>query len=249
MEALRFPYRGVNGISGENHWWWEATARGASWNRSLGSQQLQSVGINGADFGVVQTGGPYVDLNGTTEYLYYTNLGWQHFGANSAIVWGWVNPTAWTTDRTIFSKWHTNQYSWDLLWYNVPANYSFIVSPVAGGAGTASVDSTQTTAGLGDWTFVMGFFDPSTLMKIYVAKATDDELVTDRNVVAIPAAGANTTADFMIGATGQTGVAVGSYWSGKIGIGNYWLIVPGTEALIDAWAAYLFHLTKPHYRG
>lgn len=251
--ALKWPYRGVDSPTtaqpvGSPTWWWRANGRAQSWENANGYNVLSTGGMFNADFFVLPTGGPYGDFDGAAEYVYYADASWQHFGTQSALVWTWSRPDGTGSDEVVIGKWRSvgaNQRSW-LFLFSAADQFRWLIS--TDGTAVTTLNSTVTRTA-GEWHFFLGYFNPSTLMKNYHALATDGSLSTTRLAAGVPVQAFDSNADFMLGANGISGVTVANYLDGGIGVGGYWQGVPTTESLIDAWAEWLFHWTKPAYGG
>lgn len=200
--------------------------------------------ITAADYFATTYGGPYVNLDGATEYLSIADAAWQEGGADELFVWHWVNgQTLAGADRVICSKYNTavNQ-SWRLYWNNAAGAFRFSTSAV----GNADTEVTSTYAETtGTWYFVAGYFQPGTLMRICVGAATDTDLTIDSLAAGIPANLFNGNAALAIGCSYAAGVAA-SWWNGFIGVGGAQFNVPATN--INAYARRLFGLTQKIYQ-
>jgi hypothetical protein len=200
--------------------------------------------IASGDYAATDYGGPYVNLNGTTEYLSIADAAWQETTIWGFLVWHWVYAnTLIGSDRVIAAKYNTaaNQ-SWRLYWNNAAG--AFRLSTSAGGAADTEVTSTYAES-TGEWYFVAGYFEPNTLMRVYVGTPDDPDLTIDSLAVGVPASVFDGNAALSIGCSYAAGVA-GSFWDGYIGIGSQRANVP--SASIDAYVRRLFGLTKEIYQ-
>jgi len=212
-----------------------------------GSQQLTAPNIGFSDWAATANGGPYVNLDGATEALYVTDAAWQEATTDTLFVWHWCNPASLAATIAIASKYDTNgnNCSW-LLHYATTANFRWLTNAGGVPAGNITVTSTYAAVAIDTWYFVAGYFQASTLMRIWVGAATDDELTVDSLVVAVPANVFNGSAPLGIGTAFNNAPVLLFPWNGLIGGDAGRISVPA--ASINGYAARLFHLTRYFYR-
>jgi len=189
-------------------------------------------------------GGPYAIFNGTDEYLYHGNQSWQETGAEEFFVWSWCYATSVANAMTIAAKFDTaggNWRSWRLWYQQGVTEFTFSVSATGLAGSAVDCASTYGAPSTSTWYFVAGYFQPSTLLRIYVGANTDTTLTIDSVVAAVPANTYNGGADLTIGAQGNPSV----YWAGRIGQVALRANVP--VAYIDEHANMLFHMTRDFY--
>jgi len=204
--------------------------------------------ISAADYGAAslpdEYGGPYVSLDGSSEYYSIADAAWQEAGTSQIFTWRWVLITSLAADQTIIGKWDAtggNWRSWK-LWYSTTAG-AFRFTTNATGLVAADVHVTSTYAeAISTWYFVGGFFKASTQMSVYVGAATDATLTVDDLLVGVSASVFDGGAALTMGASGDPT----HYLGGRIGVGNT-RFVTGAATYIDAYAARLFHLTRQFY--
>lgn len=157
---------------------------------------------------------------GNSEYLYavdaspYDILGTEayvHTSYQGLTIGAWVYFDAIGQDHGLIGKWSVAAGNRSYLLYVSSGNiFTFLVSV----NGTDIIQVTHTTTAAADqWYFVVGRYDPSTEVKIWV----NDIAVI--NTTSIPAALHNGNADFQIGAYGTNGVSVDDYMEGKVSCG------------------------------
>jgi len=210
--------------------------------------------INFSDYAATPNGGPYVTLDGATQYYYRGDAVWNESTTNPFLVWFWAYTTDTTTEKTLTCKWDTwggnNRRSWRLYLTGtaVPAGtnvFGFQCNDTGLLGGGLSVASTLAPTN-NTWYFVGGYFEPSTLQVIAVGAATDTTLTYTSATSSVPnqlfdgAPGS----DMYIGAL--KGAAAYDYWPGKIGIGLARANVP--SARIQGHMARLFQATKWFYQ-
>jgi hypothetical protein len=185
-----------------------------------GELALTNNNIGDVDFGVTGNGGPYIDLDGATEYYNRAQGAFSDIGANSFAVWCWaaVGATP-ATPMTITGVWGAaGDRQWRLIWDAGPGPLAWIYSD--DGTAGFNLGTSHANPSVGEWFFLGGYFTPSAAdgQRTYFALATEDTLTIDdlgggNSQAQIFTGG---TADFMIG--NQGGVA--RYWNGEIsGIG------------------------------
>ncbi len=200
--------------------------------------------IGPEDYFATANGGPYVDLDGSSEYFYIPDATWQEAGTVSIFTWRWCRTTTLASNQTIIAKWNTasgNNRSWK-LWYSAGNGFRFTTN--ATGAAAADVHVTSSyTAAVDAWYFVAGYWKASTLLRIFVGAATDTSLTITSNFVGVSGSVFNGTAALTMWAS--DGPA--DYWSGYGGVGHTRFNVPSTS--VDAYATRLFHLTRWFYQA
>jgi len=179
---------------------------------------------------------PYVDLDGTGDYLWGADnatldiLGTEAFVANPGLtLGGWFYIDAATSSGPLFCKWGAaGSYSYLLQVVKSAPNYSaqFYVSV----DGTAVVNVAQTTLQeLDTWAFIACRFTPSTELKIRT------NMVVKENVAAIPAGIFGSNANLTIG----TDTPAATFRTGKVA---YPFVC--AAAISDTIIAALFHHTR-----
>lgn len=119
------------------------------------------------------------------------------------------------------------------------ANFNFWIS--SNGTAWQNVASTHPNLEIGVWFFVAIYFEPSTVQRIYVARADEDTLVVDDFPGAVPAQiFTGGVSNFNIGAV--NGV---STWNGRLGVGAGRCNVPA--ASVSAHLLRLFFMTRQFY--
>lgn len=149
---------------------------------------------------------PYINLDGTGDYLSRADeagldiLGSESYVASAARGltiggWFWIDVLPGANGAGYIAKWNdagVNQRSY-LIWHSTAANViGFYISSLGTGATIFSIDSSIVPA-ISQWYFIVGRFDPSTELAIWING------VKDTNAVAIPAAIFNSTASLTIG--------------------------------------------------
>jgi len=188
-------------------------------------------------------GGPNITLDGGAEYLSNTDANWQESTTYPFLVWSWCYPTDISANRMIAAKylWSTNNRSWYLRYDLALTDFTFLCNATGLAGGNVVVPSTYGAVVADEWYFVAGYFEPSTLMRIYVGMNTDAGLTIDSLGVAVPASLYNGAADLTIGADGNPA----TYFLGNIGIVGARVNVP--SAAIDDHVGMLFEMTKDIY--
>ena len=167
---------------------------------------------------VTGRGGPFVVLDGATDYLSIADAPWQEATTNNFLVWGWVNSNHIDVDMAIASKWDEtgNLRSWKT--HLASSAFTFTCNSTGVGGADSVVTSTVTPVD-GAWYFVAGYLQPSILQSIGVAAAADTSLTYTANTTT-PAAGVfdGVNTDLFVGAlTGA--VAAEEWWDGLLGVG------------------------------
>jgi len=212
-----------------------AAANAAPW--------VEQGGITFSNYAATTNGGPYVTLDGAGEYLSIADAPWMEPSSNPFAIWGWINPddTASANARYMFSH-HgaAAARSWTLLISNTaPDVYQFALSI----DGTALFAVTSSFTLVSDWTFVAGYFSPSTIASIYVGLATDTSLTVNSETTSVPASVFDANTPLTIGARGDAARLFG----GKIGTGLGRINVP--SASITSHMTRLFASTRWFYNG
>lgn len=182
-----------------------------------GELALTNNNISDTDFGVTNNGGPYIDLDGATEYYNRLQGTFSDVGTNSFATWTWAalgaTPAA---QMVITGVWGlANDRQWRLVWDGGPGPLAWIYSN--DGTAAFNLGTTHANPAVGAMFFLGGFFTPGVVdgQRTYFGLATEDALtITDlgggNSQAQIFTGG---TADFMIG--NQSGAA--RYWNGEIG--------------------------------
>jgi hypothetical protein len=182
-----------------------------------------------------------VTLDGTNDYLTITDPAWGEMGAEECLVWCWCYVTDLTATRVALAKdtGAAGGREWSLV-YNLGAtDFRFQVS----GDGTAmTVVDTSLTEAINTWYFIVGYYQPSTLLRIYVGDADDATLTIDSNTTSIPASVATAgTPNLTIGAFSGGG----SPWPGRMAAAAMRANVPAAN--IDSMVDRVFQLTRRFY--
>jgi hypothetical protein len=198
-----------------------------------------------SNYAATTNGGPYATFDGA-EYLSIVDSPWQEAAAEEIFTWRWCNSTDLGSNGPIIAKYNTglNNRSWLLHYDNATNRFTWITNN--GGAAVNDVSVAANTFGapaINTWYFVAGYFQASTLMRIWVGRAADDTLTLDSLAVGVPAGVFNGNADLTVGADGTPA----QYWKGNIGVGHTRFNVPA--ASINAYAIRLFHLTRWFYQA
>lgn len=228
---------------GDLRWGWMADSPALFGRANANNQHLTENNITAADYFATGYGGPYVDFNGTNEYLSAGDRTWAEIGAEEALIWMWCNAdTLAANDRIICSKWGAGagHRQWHLYWDVGNGAFQFEVS--VDGTAISAVTSTYMEA-ISNWYLVAGYFEPSAAdgLRIFVGNATDNDVTED--TAAAPAS---------VFTGGMSAFEIGSenvgnnLWDGRIGIGNMRLNVPSTN--ITAYVRRLFGMTKEIYQ-
>jgi hypothetical protein len=142
-----------------------------------------------ATFALLNNRISYAVFNGTTAYLERANEGGLSFAAD-LVVGCWVKLTATGTQCLISKFGAVGQYSYELV-YITGTGFRFQVS--SNGTAVTFVTSTDPSPGTTDWYHVVGRFDPSTELAVFVNG------VKYANTTSIPAAIFTSTANFAVG--------------------------------------------------
>jgi hypothetical protein len=242
LDALYLPNAGGGG---EQMFAWEGIS--GRLQTSYGSAVwLVQGGPYPTSFGCTNQGGPYRDFDGGTNAMLIFDSGvpedqWQEPTSNTFLLWAWVNADVLaTTNRTVLAKWEASRkYQYILYWDVTVGAFRFVIS---GNGTNATVVDSSIAESTGTWYFVAGFYNPSTLLRIYVAPATASALTINSNTTSIPASIKDSTSPLEFGQS-----AGGSFWDGKIGICAAWRGLPA--ASVDNYVALLFQKTKQFYGG
>ena len=236
-DALYWPTRFAGGF---RKFTWQAT--NSSIETSSSDQNLTNVNTAADDFGATDHGAPWIDLDGATEYVWHADAFWQEVFGYSFFIWTWVQPSAVVATYNIVSKYEaaTDERSWFLA--HTGAGYRWTCNATGVVGGNVNLVSTYGASVAGTWYFVAAYFQPSTLMRIFVGNPTDTSLTIDSLGVGVPASCVNLTAPFVIGADGD----FGNFWPGKISNIGAWGNMPATY--IDFHALTLFHNTRWFYQ-
>jgi hypothetical protein len=242
LDALYLPNAGGGG---EQMFAWEGIS--GRLQTSYGSAVwLVQGGPYPTSFGCTNQGGPYRDFDGGTNAMLIFDSGvpedqWQEPTGNTFLLWAWVNADVLaTTNRTVLAKWEASgKYQYILYWDVTVGAFRFVIS--GNGTNTTVVDSSIAES-TGVWYFIAGFYNPSTLLRIYVAPATASALTINSNTTSIPASIKDSTSPLEFGQ-----FAGGSFWDGKIGVCAAWRGMPA--ASVDDYVELLFNKTKQFYGG
>jgi hypothetical protein len=197
--------------------------------------------VDAGNYNATPQGGPYIDLNGSDEYLSRSDDNWNRIGAFNLLCCSVVRGLAASGTDVITGKYDTvgNERCW-LLRLNSGGNLDFGVS--ADGTAETFVVSSYTWA-TGEWTFVAGFFEPSALLRIYVAQMTDTNLTIDDVTASVPASCYNANVSSLVTVGAQSNE--GNYWQGSAGPMVTRANVPSSE--INMYVAGLFDLVRWSY--
>lgn len=230
---------------GERMWAWEGM--GFRLNTGYGTEPFLITGagaLTANEFKCTEWGGPYVDFNGSTHAMTIFDDGaedsWQEPEAYTFLLWSWVKADAFgASSRSIISKWETSgKLAYNLYWETVTGKLTFAVS--SNGTTVTGVESSISES-TGVWYFVGGFFNPSTLLRIYVG-AADSDLVIDSNTTSIPASIKSSDSKFHVGMDGG-----GHWWDGGIGINAACRGLPA--GTVNSYVQLLFEKTRQFYGG
>ena len=146
-------------------------------------------------------GGPYIALDGGNEYLSSADAAWQETGVEEFLVFGWCYLTSLANNGIIAAKYDSdaNTRSWRLSYDTGTRNFMFLCNATGLVANDVTVISTYATVVVDTWYFVAGYFQPSTLMRIYVGANDDTATVVDSLAVGVPASLFNGAALLTIG--------------------------------------------------
>lgn len=250
LQMMHRAYDGSLGLGGALMYAWSADRIALdSYN---GSQLMTLVNIGRDDFGQTTNGGPYMNLDGSTEALYIADAPWQETLTYTMFVWHWARTTTLDSIQNISSKYDVNgnNCSWRLS-YDDTDGLRFGCNATGNMADNVWVNSSHAVA-VNTWYFVGGYFNPSTLMRVFVGSATDASLTATSLTVGIPASLYDGTAPLAIGTAFNSSPTLLYPWSGLIGIGGARINVGvGTATSypeINAYAARLFHMTRWFYQ-
>jgi len=188
---------------------------------------------------------PYVDFNGTTQYLFYVdNAQFDILGTETTVVAAQRGLTLglWVKDLSAAapdsggliakSLAAGNQRSYDLM-YNPANTIEFFISPDGTGTGLNGVRHTTTlTVDPTVWSFLVGRFDPTGEMAVFI----DGQ--TDALAVGIPATIFNSTANLEIGTREAT------YFTG----GKFSMAFICASALSDSIITAIWQQTRAMFR-
>lgn len=241
QEALYMP---TPHGGGRRRWAWDACS-GEILSCFTGLTLLTETNISNADYEVTRYGAPCVSLDGATEYYAIADSAWQEGGAENFFVWGWFRFDAFAGAMGLISKVDTGSdlRSWMLYYTGAAGSFSWLVNST--GLAAANVIVSSSVAEVVDtWYFIAGFYQPSTLIRIFVGAASDMSLTVDSNAVGIPASLFNGAAPFGIGCYHNVGAATAlldGYVSQNAGWGN----TPAAD--INSVATYIWARTKSKY--
>jgi len=216
----------------------------------IGSQQLVAPGFTlpsgFAYWSATSNGGPYGTFDGSTRALYISDAPWQEAVGNTLLVWHWTYLNTLAATSTISSKYDfgINARSW-VLFYQAATAFRWFTNATGLGAGDVTLNSSYTVAA-NTWYFTAGFYQPSTLMRIYVGAATDPALTIDSLVAGVPASLHNGAAPLGIGTIFNTAPTLVNSMDGRIGRGGARIATPVTN--IDAFVNQLFAETQSKYQ-
>jgi hypothetical protein len=218
----------------------------------IGSLQWTTAGITFSSWEATTNGGPYGVFNGQSSVLYRNDASWQEVSDatlgtdETLLVWHWTYTNTLASTQAASSKWDNNgdNRSWLLQLSSTP-DFKFRTSDL--GTAASIVDVTSTTTPVADtWYFVAGYWQASTLLRIFVGLATDGSLQIDSNAASIPASLYDGSAPLAIGAAFNNAPALIIPWSGNIGPGTLRFGVPA--AAINGYVSRLFHQTRWFYQ-
>jgi len=215
-----------------------------------GSVVMNEISVADANYAATINGGPYVALDGANDFLILNDAAWQEPGANTFLVWTWFRFSAVMANFQIcVGKYDGGvNCSWMLYWHNVSQLFAFLTNQTGNFANNVIVQTTHTVAP-NTWYFAAGYFQPSTLMRIYVGEPNDAALTIDSLAVGIPASCFNGVADLCIGGVWFGGIWPagwpGWFWNGRLGLIHARTNVPA--ATVDSYVTRAFHLTRRLY--
>jgi len=251
LQMMHRSYDGSMGIGGALMYSWPGDRLAV--DSFIGSQALTSLNLVQGDFGVTANGAPYVNLDGVTEAAYVADASWQEVTSHTFFVWHWCRTTTLASSHYVVSKYDLtgNNCSWALLHDNAVTSFIFRVNGT--GISANNVDATLSYTELTNtWYFVAGYYNPSTLTRVFVGAATDSTLTVGSKTVGVPASLYDGTAPLCLGSAFNNAPTLLSPWSGLLGIGGARINVgTGTAASypeINAYAARLFHMTRWFYQ-
>lgn len=177
------------------------------------SNQGRTVTKNGNPLFSFEGLAPIVTLDGTGDYFERADeAGLDITGTETDVasakrgltIGGWFRPSDLTNYQFLMSKWNTgtNNESY-ALWYRIaggPPGNNFVFSITTDGITDFYIDSSDYTIAMNNWYFIVGSFDPSTSLNIYVNKTKSSVLV------GVPASIHSGAADFLIGDSDDLGV-------------------------------------------
>ncbi len=202
--------------------------------------------IADADYATTPNGAPYVTLDGANDYLSFTDpYSWVALGSEEFLVWAWIYLSTVGADRYAVSRWDVggNQRSYRLVYNH--ASTAFMFSTSSDGMAGTVVNATSAYAEAVDtWYFLAGYFQPSTIQRIYVGAVTDDALTATDTAGAPPASIFDGTAITAIGA-GFNSAAAAYFWPGRISIAAQRANVPAAD--ITNLVTRIWQITKRYY--
>lgn len=190
---------------GRRRWAWDACS-GIIDTCFAGAQLMTETNIDNTDYGITTYGAPCVSLDGATEYYTIADSAWQEPGAGNFFVSCWARFDTFAAEMGIISKFDTGSdlRSW-MLNYDGTAFAWYVNSTGLVGA-NISVTSSVAEA-VDTWYYIAGFYQPSTLIRIFVGAASDTSLTVNSNTTSVPASLFNGAAPFAIGCRYDTGAA------------------------------------------
>ena len=251
LQTMHRAYDGTSGIGGALMYAWLGDRTAI--DSFVGSQALTAPSVGYDDFGITANGAPYVDLDGFTEVLYVADAAWQEPGAEELFVWHWCQTTTVAASQTVASKYDTNanNCAWR-LWYNSASSSFEMVCNATGNAANDITASLTYTEAINTWYFVAGYYNPSTLMRVFVGAATDSTLTVGSQTVGVPATLYDGTAPLGLGTAFNSAPTLLAPWNGLLSIGGARMNVgTGTAtayAEVNAYASRLFQMTRWFYQ-
>jgi hypothetical protein len=223
---------------GRQRWGWLATS--PQLFGAAAPTTLTETNIDDTNYKATSNGAPCVDFNGSNEILNAGVVNWSKPTSNTFLNWVWVNIDATTgAQQYIYGTWVGGNYEW-LLVYNQGTG-KFRAQVRSGVPSTILIDSTHAFS-FDTWYFVGMYYQPSTLLRIYVGDTSDTSLTITSNTTSIPASITSTGGAFTIGGSS----ALGNLLNGFISISSGWCNVPATN--IDEYATRIFHETRWFYQ-
>lgn len=202
-------------------------------------------GLTFSSFQSTARGGPYTIFDGQSSVIYYPDATWQESGTENLFTWHWCNTNDNSTTQDICGKWDVNSNrSWIL---ELLGGGSFRLITNATGLAPVSVTISSTISVNNDtWYFVAGFWQASTLQRIFAGSASDQSLTVDSLAAGVSVSLYNGTAPLAIGSGFNNAPTLVNPWSGYIGIGALRFATPATN--INGYASRIFHETKYYYQ-
>lgn len=230
---------------GRRRWAWDACS-GIIDTCFTGATLLTEANIDNTDYGVTTYGAPAVSLDGTTEYYTIADSAWQETGSGNFFVSCWARFDAFAGAMGIVSKVDTGSdlRSWMLYYTGAAGSFSWLVNST--GLAAANITVSSSVAEVVDtWYYIAGFYQPSTLIRIFVGAASDTSLTIDSNAVSVPASLFDGAAAFGIGCYHNTGTAT-AFLDGYVSQASAWGNV--AAANVNNFADRQFQLSRRFFQ-